>query len=116
MLFWRYGRYMDFPDLLNWSLICSLFTTPFGWASDQLVLIVPMLYIIARALSKPLLQRLLVFAAIGLIFAYSWWFWLVNYQELPNLAVPLAVAILYGYASRGVMNVREATEEGTLPI
>ncbi|HUT16183.1 MAG TPA: glycosyltransferase family 87 protein [Anaerolineae bacterium] len=97
-VFWRYGRGLDSDTLLNTALLGSLLTTPFAWASDQIVLLVPILQVVARATDYTPLRRLWVFTAVGFIFVYAWWFWVGDYQELPNLAVPLAITVLYGCA------------------
>lgn len=98
-LFLRYGRALDSRTLLNWALMAGLVTTPFAWASDQVVLLVPILEVVARAMNYSSLKRLWIFAILGVVFLYAWWFWVVNYQEVPRLVVPFAVAALYGYSS-----------------
>jgi hypothetical protein len=93
----RYGTGLDFRAVLNWAVIASVVTAPFGWASDQVVLLVPILLVVALALRCQPMKRRASLASLGLIFLFAWWFWVVDYQELPNLAVPLAIAALFGY-------------------
>lgn len=100
-LFLRYGHWLDSPSLVNWALVGSLLTTPFAWASDHVVLLLPILQVVAKPRSYPISRRLLIFGTMGLMFSYSWWLWVDKYQQFPSLAVPLVTAALYGYSRLG---------------
>jgi hypothetical protein len=98
-LYWRHGQRVGDRALLSWGLFGSLLTTPFGWASDQVVLLGPLVEVVARAMGLSPSRRWMVFGAMGLVFLFAWWFWVGNYQELPNLAVVPAIGSLYAYSS-----------------
>jgi len=94
------GNSLNLPTIASLSFLVGLPTAPFGWSTDQVLLLLPIFQIVAwTPRLTPREKRVVIFSLI-LIYVYALWFWVVNYQEVAFLALPLVVGSLWWYAYR----------------
>lgn len=89
------GRDLSLPTVAGLSFIVGLPTAPFGWSTDQILLLLPILQIATLSL---------VF-----IYAYALCAWLVSYRDVAFLALPVMVGLLWAYTYRKLLGTGGAT-------
>ena len=86
-------------DWVDWTILLSLITAPFGWSYDQIVLILPMiricLWLVKGEASR--LERLVVFALLVALYAINFYLRVITINEMLYFWTPLAVAGIYAY-------------------
>lgn len=97
------GHSLNLPTIASLSFLVGLPTAPFGWSTDQVLLLLPVLQIVAWTSRLTLAEKRVVMFSLILIYIYALWFWVVNYQEVAFLVLPLAIGLLWGYAYRKVL-------------
>jgi hypothetical protein len=97
---WRQHHSLDMSTIATLSLLVGLPTAPFGWSTDQVLLLLPILQIVAWTPRLTLAEKRGVIFSLILIYLYALWFWLMNYQEVAFIALPLAIGLLWVYAYR----------------
>ncbi len=103
----RRGHLLDLPSIASLSLLAGLPTAPFGWSSDQILLLVPVLQIVAWMPQMTLVARRIVMSSLILIYGYGLLVWLVNEREVAFLVMPLAIGLLWWYARQRVDGASE---------
>lgn len=94
------GHSLNLPTIASLSFLVGLPTAPFGWSTDQVLLLLPVLQIVAWTPRLTLAEKRVVIFSLILIYSYALWFWVVSYQEAAFLVLPLAIGSLWGYAYR----------------
>lgn len=94
------GYSLDLPTIASLSFLVGLPTAPFGWSTDQVLLLLPVLQIVAWTPRLTSAEKRVVMFSLILIYSYALWFWVVSYQEVAFLVLPLAIGLLWGYAYR----------------
>lgn len=97
VLLWLRGREFSLSAIVGVSLIIGLPTAPFGWSTDQVVLIIPILQSVIWSLDLPVPQRRAVAASLLLIYAYAILVWLVSYRDVAFVVVPPMIGLVWGY-------------------
>lgn len=111
-LYWRLRKRVDLASWLSLALIVGLPTAPFGWSTDQVLLLLPVLQIVAWTLGLTPTEKGVVISSLILIYGYALWFWVVSYQEVAFLALPLAIGLLWGYAYRKAIKPASSLPRG----
>jgi len=111
-LYWRLRKRVDLASWLSLALIVGLPTGPFGWSTDQVLLLLPVLQIVAWTLGLTPTEKGVVISSLILIYGYALWFWVVSYQEVAFLALPLAIGLLWGYAYRKAIKPASSLPRG----
>jgi hypothetical protein len=94
---WRRAANLDLPIVASISLLIGLPTAPFGWSTDQIVLLLPILQAVVWSLDLPAPRRRLVAASLLLTYTYAAVVWLVSYRDVALAAVPPMVGLVWGY-------------------
>jgi hypothetical protein len=94
---WLRGRRTDLADVASLSLLLGLPTAPFGWSTDQVVLLVPVLQAVLWSLDSLAVHRRTVVLSLLLTYAYAALVWLVSYRDVAFAAVPPMIGLLWGY-------------------
>ena len=109
VLYLRYRERLSLTSWVSLALLAGLPTAPFGWSHDQVVFLVIIMQLVAWTVESNQIDKKVVIPSLLLIYGYSLWFWLGNYQELPFLALPLALGFLYwyGYRHKGQLSEKQ---------
>ncbi len=91
------GRDLSLPTVASLSWIVGLPTAPFGWSTDQIVLLLPIVQIVTWMPEVTPRQRRMGTLALAFVYAYAFWMWFVSYRDVAFLAVPPMIGILWGY-------------------
>lgn len=103
LLWWFRFRHLNTPMLVSVTVLVSLFTAPFGWGYDAVVLLIPLLQILAWLTERQfgrvddLITTCLLLLINGLAMAQR--FYLTNEVEL--FWIPLAVIFTFWYTHWG---------------
>jgi hypothetical protein len=97
VLLWLRGSELSLSAIVGISLIIGLPTAPFGWSTDQVVLIIPILQSVIWSLDLPVPQRRTVAASLLLIYAYAILVWLVSYRDVAFVVVPPMIGLVWGF-------------------
>jgi hypothetical protein len=98
VLIWLRGQQMSLSDIASLSLLLGLPTAPFGWSTDQVVLLIPLLQTVLWSLDSLPVHRRIVGISLLLTYAYAAFVWLVSYRDVAFAAVPPMIGFLWGYA------------------
>lgn len=88
---------LSLPTVASLSWIVGLPTAPFGWSTDQIVLLLPIVQILSWMPDLTTRQRRIGTLALVFVYAYALWMWLASYRDAAFLAVPPMIGILWGY-------------------
>jgi hypothetical protein len=99
-LVWARRHYISLPVVVSLSLIIGLPTSPFGWSTDQVVLLIPIILALSWIRELPSRPKWVAAAALFVTYAYALVAWLVRYRDISFLPVPLAVGLIWGYVYR----------------
>jgi hypothetical protein len=92
------GRSLDLPTVVSVSIITGLPTAPFGWSTDQILLLLPLLQIAGWLPSMPPKRKRTVAFSLILLYTYAMWVWLVRYHDWAFFILPPAVGLLWGFS------------------
>jgi len=120
VLVWLRGRQTDLPDLASLSLLLGLPTAPFGWSTDQVVLLIPVLQAVQWSLDSLAVQRRTVVVSLLLTYIFAAFVWLVSYRDVAFAAVPPMIGLLWWYArgraSPGPLGRATTSSGGRQPV
>jgi hypothetical protein len=98
----RRGR-LALSVIVSLSLIVGLPTSPFGWSTDQVVLLIPIALAIMWAQRLPPVARRIPAVLLLLTYGYSLWVWLFNYRDILFVVVPPLIGLLWSYVYLAVL-------------
>lgn len=88
------------PSLAPWlGLACwiSLPTAPFGWSTDQVLLLVPIFQIVGWTMRSQWVNKKVVALVLASTYGYTLFFWVRRYEEIAFLVLPFAIGALHLY-------------------
>lgn len=92
------GRNLDVPTIASLSVILGLPTAPFGWSTDQILLLLPILQIIASMRTMERAHKCVIASSLALVYAYALWVWVVCYRDVAFVILPPAIGLVWWYA------------------
>ncbi len=98
------GRNLDVPTIASLSVIVGLPTAPFGWSTDQILLLLPILQIIASMRTMERAHKCVIASSLALVYAYALWVWVVCYRDVAFVILPPAIGLVWWYARWRVPN------------
>lgn len=96
-------RELTLPVPVGVSSIAGLPTSPFGWSTDQVLLLIPIVVALAWTRTLPAQDRWIAALVLLLTYAYALGAWLVSDREIVSLPVPLMVGLLWAYVRRNAL-------------
>ena len=103
------GRDLSLATVASLSLLFGLPTAPFGWSTDQILLLLPILQIAAWIPKLTARDRRIAKLSLVFIYAYALCVWLISYRDVTFLALPAMVGLLWAYTYRKVLGTGGAT-------
>ena len=97
ILIWLRRRSVTLPTIASLSLIVGLPTSTFGWSTDQVVLLLPIVQALSWTRNLTSNERWIAALSLLLSYTYALCVWLVGYRDVAFLAVPLMIGLLWGY-------------------
>ena len=94
---WEYRRYWNWFDRAPALLFASVLGSPYGWVYDSVVLLVPILAVAARGVTRPLTWLVGYFAVTGFcVFGYA-----MGWEEVTFVWIPWFFFLWWGLTLAG---------------
>lgn len=100
ILIWSRRSELTLPEIVSLSLIVGLPTSAFGWSTDQVLLLIPIVVALSRMRTLRFRDKSITALLLLLTYAYALGAWLVGCRELAFLPLPLMVGVLWAYVHR----------------
>jgi len=110
-LIWSRRGELTIPVIVSLTLIVGLPTSPFGWSTDQVLLLVPVVLALSRIGELPTKAQWIAALSLLLTYTYALYAWLVNYRDIAFVIVPLMVGLLWAYVYRTALRGAQMTSK-----
>jgi hypothetical protein len=114
VLIWSRRRDLTLPVMASLSLIVGLPTSTFGWSTDQVVLLIPIVQALSWTRNLTSKGRWIAALSLLLTYTYAVCAWLVSYRDIAFLAVPPMVGLFWGYVYWAALPGARRTDKMTL--
>ena len=111
ILIWLRRRDLTLTVTASLSLIVGLPTSAFGWSTDQVLLLIPIVQALSWTRNLASKGRWVAALSLLLTYAYALSAWLVSYRDIAFLAVPPMVGLLWGYVYRAALPGTRMTDK-----
>lgn len=117
LIYIRSVRRGERPSLAPWlGLACwiALPTVPFGWSTDQVLLLIPIFQIVGWTMRNHIVNKKVVALLLALTYSYAFFFWVRSYEEIAFLLLPFAIEALHLYLLRIANQTEISTHQEAL--